>query len=74
MGKLKTTKRACAACGGRGVVVSANPEELKTRRTAARLTQEQMAQRLGCSTAYISHVELGRRSATERIIAEYAKL
>jgi transcriptional regulator with XRE-family HTH domain len=36
--------------------------ELKTARRIARLTQQQLADRVGCDHSLISHIEGGRRS------------
>jgi predicted transcriptional regulator len=72
--KLRTVKRPCKACGGKGAIESVDPTALRTRREDAGVSMGEMARRLGFSVPYISDVELGRRNVTERVAAEYEKL
>jgi transcriptional regulator with XRE-family HTH domain len=46
---------------------SLRPEQLKTARTSAGLTQHQAADRLGVSQAYLALLERGRRPVTTRL-------
>ena len=49
-------------------------KELKRLRTEHACTQEQMAEQLGCTTAFISNVENNRVKLNLRVLSYYAKL
>ena len=53
---------------------SAIGSELKRLRTEHACTQEQMAEHLGCTPAYISNVENNRAKLSLRVLSYYAKL
>jgi transcriptional regulator with XRE-family HTH domain len=50
------------------------PEQLRSARQAAGLTQQQAAERLGISQAYLALLERGRRSVTARLASKAAEL
>ena len=49
-------------------------KELKRLRTEHTYTQEQMAEQLGCTPAFISNIENNRARLNLRVLAYYAKL
>ena len=49
-------------------------KELKRLRTEHAYTQEQMAEELGCTPAFISNVENNRAKLNLRVLAYYARL
>ena len=51
-----------------------HPEELRSARQAARLTQQQAAARLGVSQPYLAPMESGRRPVTARFWPKIVKL
>jgi transcriptional regulator with XRE-family HTH domain len=53
---------------------SLRPEQLRSARRAAGLTQQQAARRLGVSQAYLALLETGRRPVTARLGTRIAKL
>jgi transcriptional regulator with XRE-family HTH domain len=50
------------------------PEKLRSARIAANLTQQQAANRLGVSQAYLAMIENGRRPVTSRLLLEIVSL
>lgn len=68
------TACVCRACEGSGLERRVNPKWLRNTRLDARVSLREMARRLGFSAAYISDIELGRRSCGPLIDSEYAKL
>jgi transcriptional regulator with XRE-family HTH domain len=53
---------------------SLTPEQLRSGRQAAGLTQQQAADRLGVSQAYLALIESGRRPLTSRLLPAVASL
>jgi len=51
-----------------------DPERLRVARVAAHLTQQEAADRLGISQAYLALVEQGRRPVTTHLLPRIAKL
>ncbi len=50
------------------------PEQLRSARQAAGLTQQQAAERLGVSQAYIALLERGRRAVTAQLASKIARV
>ena len=63
----ETALRACRHCGGSGVEIDpiAVGEMVRAARVARGLGVRQLARRIGCSAAWLSDVELGRRSVSQ---------
>lgn len=47
---------------------------LRDRRRALDLTQEELASRIGVSTAYVGHLETARRQPSDQVILKLARL
>jgi len=47
-------------------------ESIRKRRTARKLTQEQLAEKVGVSTGYISHIERNERDADSELLKKIA--
>ncbi len=47
---------------------------IRTRRRQLDLTQEQVARRIGISTAYIAHLESDRRHPSENVVVQLAEV
>jgi predicted transcriptional regulator len=72
--RLRTIKRRCEACDGRGHTVTADPAALRARRKLAGLGLRQLARSLELSPSYISDIERGKRNATQAIVEVYAAM
>ena len=64
----------CEACGGTGGIDGVDPKSMRRHREAKGVGLRELARRLDFSASYLSDVERGRRTATDRIVKEYEKL
>lgn len=71
---IKRLPIPCSRCGGSGRAWTTDPATLRARREWAGLSLREFARRIGFTPAYISDVELGRRNATDAIVAQYEDL
>ena len=67
MNQLET----CPHCGMRLVP---SPAEIRELRTAAGLSQDELAERLGVRGTYISYLEKGRRNPSGDFVLRYRKI
>ena len=72
VGADKFTTQACAKCGTPQATI--NGQWLRERRIAAGFSLREMAKRIGCSTAYLCDIELGRRNCVLWVRSVYEEL
>lgn len=65
--------KPCTRCGGTGQELADPAATLREARTTAGLTQAEVAERLGMSTAHISDIERGNRKASPALVAQWVE-
>lgn len=74
MAEPKFTEEECGRCCGAGKIKRVRPAWLRHQREGAELSLRDFADLVGFSPAYISDIELGRRSCTPKILGRYEGL
>lgn len=69
-----TWEAACLACDGEGTTRRPDGLAMRAARKAAGRSLRSMAAEIGCSVAYLSDVELGRRNGNPEILRAYEAL
>lgn len=70
-----TKERPCHCCGGTGVENDhiAIGTRLKLKRQHADILAKEVAEKIGVSAQFLSDLEKGRRTWTEKLIADYER-